>query len=558
MNATDWPFIGIKEGWIENGWTHEQMMRRSLEINIPPQLCYLEPYYMNFLQRPNNNEMVLKQILDIRDPNKGAWIASNRLWTPGQTINIYFNSNAPEDIKKYVQLVVIKYLQPHISMKLNFTNETTGDILVNIAYMDKGGGNSSVGKTGRQQTINLNSDRFQGKSDTSKLDDTVHKFSEGKFNLQRYIVLHEFGHAMGLYHEWTREVCGKNGITCSESQDMNSVMNYFNQGTTGVQGVKPSRETMDSYSPNDIAWLKKVYGNESLSLRSIDKFDLRQLGIIQNWPDELSDTEVENRVNYFLTNTNPDDIVYDDRINSASECIMSPLILNYKQWYTDSYDRVVSTPPSSYWPSSMTQLNIWFDKGESSQHNSIKQWLISDLQPHIRMDLVFEKADSGIMYTVISPAEMGVMTNPSNGQTNWSPAGSADSIGYRGKRVYTIKINSGRGVKKSTILHEICHILGLYHSFDSCKSGGECIKTDGNASIMSYISPPEKGFSSVDIEWLERVYGPPKSKSTPSTPSTGPLGLQMDIIEDVYKNHVIILFCILIILIIIFFISMCM
>jgi hypothetical protein len=33
---------------------------------------------------------------------------------------------------------------------------------------------------------------------------------------------------------------------------------------------------------------------------------------------------------------------------------------------------------------------------------------------------------------------------------------------------------------------------------------------------MSYVSPPDKTFSPVDIEWLERVYGPPKSKSTPS------------------------------------------
>lgn len=63
---------------------------------------------------------------------------------------------------------------------------------------------------------------------------------------------------------------------------------------------------------------------------------------------------------------------------------------------------------------------------------------------------------------------------------------------------------------------EFAHLLGLYHSFDACKSGGECIKTDGDASIMSYVSPPDKGFSPVDIEWLRRVYGPPKSQSGPS------------------------------------------
>lgn len=248
----------------------------------------------------------------------------------------------------------------------------------------------------------------------------------------------------------------------------------------------------------------------------MSKIDLRQLGIIQNWPDDLPDSIVEKRVNYFLSITSKDDIVQDNLINSASECLLSPLVLNYKQWINnDPFERVVSTPPSSYWPASTTQINIWFDRGEPSQHESIKKWLVENLQPHIRMKLVFEKSSTGIVYTVIPPSEMGTRTNPSNGQQNWSPAGVADSVGYRGPRVYTIKINSGRGVKKSTILHEICHILGLYHSFDPCKSGGECVKTDGDASIMSYVSPPDKGFSPVDIEWLERVYGPPLTTTPP-------------------------------------------
>jgi hypothetical protein len=280
-----------------------------------------------------------------------------------------------------------------------------------------------------------------------------------------------------------------------------------------------------------------------------EQIDLRQLGIIQNWPDDLSDSKVEELVNEYLSSNN---VVQDYRKSPASECIMYPLILNYKQSLNDPYERVVSTPPSSYWPSTITQINIWFDKGDPSQHNSIKQWLIENLQPHIRMTLVFEKAATGIVYTVISPEEIGVMTNPSNGQKNWSPAGKADSIGYRGPRVYTIKINSSRGVKKSTVCHEFAHLLGLYHSFDSCKPGGECVKTDGDASIMSYVSPPEKSFSSVDIEWLERVYGPPKPKS-------GPVEYRMDTLStpNSTTNYIAILSSIFIVLIIIkFFVKM--
>jgi hypothetical protein len=267
----------------------------------------------------------------------------------------------------------------------------------------------------------------------------------------------------------------------------------------------------------------------------MNKIDLRQLGIIQNWPDDMSDSEVEERVNHFLTTTPQSDIFQNENVNSASECIMSPLILNYKQVSLDPYERVVSTPPSNYWPASTTQINIWFDKGEQSQHDSIKKWLIENLQPHIRMNLVFEKASTGIVYTIISPAEMGVMTNPSNGQKNWSPAGKADSVGYNGNRVYTIKINSARGVKKSTALHECGHLLGLYHSFDPCKPGGECVKTDGDASIMSYVSPPDKGFSSVDIEWLRRVYGPPKN-TTPVNNDV--LMYQLDVIAQPKNNKV--------------------
>lgn len=259
MTTPDWPFIGIIEGWIEKGWSEDQMMNRIAQLNIPPLECAMEPYYLNFLQRPDMNQLVLKQVEETRDPANAAWIAASNLWTPGQTINIVFNSGAPADMQAYVKFVVLKYLQPHVSMKLNFTTGTTGDIKVNLAYMAKGGGSSSIGKRGSQQTVNLNTDRFQGKTDTSKLDDTIHVFSEGKFNLQRYLVTHEFGHAMGLYHEWNRELCGTKGITCSTTNDLNSVMGYFNAGTAGVQGVVVSKQTMDSYSPMDIAWLEKVY-----------------------------------------------------------------------------------------------------------------------------------------------------------------------------------------------------------------------------------------------------------------------------------------------------------
>lgn len=333
----NWPFIGITEGWIENGLTKKQMMNRIKELGLLPDKfsqttgsimgCSLQPYYLNFLQRPDLNKILLNQIIESQDSNNNGayWIATSNLWTPGQTINIVFNSTAPTDMQYYVKTCILKYLQPHVSMKLNFTGGTTGDILVNLAYMSAGGGTSSVGKQGRQQTVNLNTDRFKNKMDISKLGDTINTYSSGKFILQRYLVLHEFGHAMGLYHEWQRENCGNRGINCSSTHDYYSVMNYFNQGTMGVKNVVPSKDTMDGYSPIDIEWLEKVYksgtGNNktevSSSFRSLyvpyDKIDLQQMGLSQISPEHLTD----ERVRLLLSSTDPNNIRYNDITSPA-------------------------------------------------------------------------------------------------------------------------------------------------------------------------------------------------------------------------------------------------
>jgi hypothetical protein len=86
---------------------------------------------------------------------------------------------------------------------------------------------------------------------------------------------------MGLYHEWNRELCGTKGITCSTADDYNSVMGYFNQGTAGVQGVVVSKQTMDSYSPMDIAWLEKVYKPNSVTPGPLPKVALDAVQLSQ-------------------------------------------------------------------------------------------------------------------------------------------------------------------------------------------------------------------------------------------------------------------------------------
>ena len=244
--------IGIREGWIEKGWTEEQMMDRIKELNLPVPWCSYQPYVMNFLQTPDMNQKTLELVEESRKIGKegegtNAWIAASNLWTPNKPINIVFSSNTHQE---YVKAVLLKYLQPNISMQLTFPGGSSGDIMINVASLAGQGGNSAVGRTGRQQTVNLGAANMNG----ADLNTTQ------KFHWPKYTVLHEFGHALGLWHEWNREMCGRNGVTCSGTQDSYSVMNYPAGSQGGASDAKPSPNCMDTYSPTDIEWLNKVYG----------------------------------------------------------------------------------------------------------------------------------------------------------------------------------------------------------------------------------------------------------------------------------------------------------
>lgn len=246
----DYMDIGIKDGWIERGLTEQEMNTLALKLPPPPLTsCILSPYYLNYLQNSNTNDYILQRIKDMRDPTTNEWVAANNLWTPGQTINIVFSNNTAQE---FIKSILTKYLQPHVSMKLNFPGGSSGDILVNVV---SGGNNSAIGKSGRQQTVNLNTSGISSAS-MAKIPETINTKDSGKFYYPRYIICHEFGHAMGLYHEWQRGSC--KGSNCS-ADDLYSVMNYFAGSSGGDPAARKLGTCMDSYSPTDIQWLEMVY-----------------------------------------------------------------------------------------------------------------------------------------------------------------------------------------------------------------------------------------------------------------------------------------------------------
>jgi Metallo-peptidase family M12B Reprolysin-like len=218
--------IGIREQWIEKGWTEQQMLDRIAEIekDSPKPWCQLQPYVLNYLQSPDLNQRVLDNMEnayayasdgdgdDNNNNDPSYWIAASNLWTPGQPLTISFTPASPANMVATVKKYLMADLQPYVSMKISFV-DSGGMVVVNIVGMSGVGGNSAVGHTQTGQIVNLN---------TSSMNDNV----GAKFNQARYLVLHEFGHCMGLWHEWNREMCGSNGVTCSGTQDSYSVMNY--------------------------------------------------------------------------------------------------------------------------------------------------------------------------------------------------------------------------------------------------------------------------------------------------------------------------------------------
>jgi len=131
----------------------------------------------------------------------------NSTWTPGQTINVGFldGTQAQQDATKSV---LMKYLVPIVG--LNFVwvpsaQARTADIRVSYNYT--GGGLSCVGRGSKNCDL--------GGGASLKMAPNLAG--------NTYIVLHEFGHALGLSHE--------HQTTCSNPLDVTGMGQWYQRNT---------------------------------------------------------------------------------------------------------------------------------------------------------------------------------------------------------------------------------------------------------------------------------------------------------------------------------------
>jgi len=234
----------------------------DIELNTNIDFDTLKPGWCQSPDLPvNSNWELVQEVLKQRenpippsDPRySSAAFYRNSTWTPGQTIKVGFLDGTQQQ-QDATKAIVMKYLAPIVGLNFEWVPSAqarSADIRVSYNY--SGGGLSCVGRGSKTCDI--------GGGSSLKLAPNVANST--------YVVLHEFGHAMGLSHEhqttcnnpldvtglgqWYQRNTAVDPNMCSP-WDKDSVMNYF---FTSKNGIKVS--PMQVYSPVDIEWLSKIY-----------------------------------------------------------------------------------------------------------------------------------------------------------------------------------------------------------------------------------------------------------------------------------------------------------